>query len=109
VNRPYARALHGLVAAMVAVGLTLEVVTALTSGPGVAGTMTERFVRLFSYFTIQSNILVGVTSGMLAYPIAWLAYTFVRGAATGCYPYPFLDVNVVGYARAAARRSSVRG
>lgn len=51
---------------MVAGGVGLELYTALTSGPGVAGTMAERLTRLFSYFTIQSNLIVGVTSAMLA-------------------------------------------
>ncbi len=37
----------------------------------------------------------------LAFPIAWLAYTLVRGAATGFYPYPFLDVDDRGYAAVA--------
>ena len=32
-----------------------------------------------------------------AWPLAWVAYTFVRGAVTGWYPYPFLDVSEVGY------------
>lgn len=27
----------------------------------------------------------------LAYPLTWLAYTLIRGAAVGWYPYPFLD------------------
>lgn len=27
----------------------------------------------------------------LVYPLVWLAYTLVRGAAVGWYPYPFLD------------------
>lgn len=27
----------------------------------------------------------------LVYPLIWLAYTLVRGAAVGWYPYPFLD------------------
>jgi hypothetical protein len=30
------------------------------------------------------------------WPIAWLVYTFVRGALTGWYPYPFLDVDLIG-------------
>ena len=37
----------------------------------------------------------------LVFPIAWLAYTLVRGAATGFYPYPFLDVDERGYAAVA--------
>ena len=28
---------------------------------------------------------------VIAYPILWLVYTFVKGAATGWYPYPFLE------------------
>jgi hypothetical protein len=27
----------------------------------------------------------------LVYPLVWLAYTLLRGAAVGWYPYPFLD------------------
>lgn len=33
----------------------------------------------------------------LAYPVAFGAYTLVRGAVTGWYPYPFLDVAERGY------------
>lgn len=36
-----------------------------------------------------------------SYGIAWLAYTFVHGAATGWYPYPFLDPAVRGVTLAA--------
>ena len=32
----------------------------------------------------------------LAWPVAWLAWTLVVGAATGWYPYPFLDVGAEG-------------
>ncbi|KRF34852.1 Pr6Pr family membrane protein [Nocardioides sp. Soil805] len=37
----------------------------------------------------------------LVFPVAWLAYTLVRGAVTGFYPYPFLDVDDQGYAAVA--------
>ena len=33
----------------------------------------------------------------LAYPLAWFAYTLVRGSATKWYPYPFVDVTQHGY------------
>ncbi|MFD0481612.1 Pr6Pr family membrane protein [Kineococcus sp. GCM10028916] len=33
----------------------------------------------------------------VAWPIAWVVYTLVRGAVVGWYPYPFLDVDAVGY------------
>ncbi len=28
---------------------------------------------------------------VIIYPLAWLAYTLIRGAVTGWYPYPFLE------------------
>jgi hypothetical protein len=33
----------------------------------------------------------------LAYPAVYLVYTLARGAASGLYPYPFVDVKVLGY------------
>jgi hypothetical protein len=35
----------------------------------------------------------------LLWPVAWLAWTLASGAATGWYPYPFLDVAEHGYPR----------
>jgi hypothetical protein len=32
----------------------------------------------------------------LAFPVVWLAYSLVRGAITGWYPYPFLDPGRAG-------------
>jgi hypothetical protein len=37
----------------------------------------------------------------LAYPLVWLAYTVVRGAIVGWYPYPFLDPAHGGYGQVA--------
>jgi len=33
----------------------------------------------------------------LAFPVAWSAYTLVRGPVVDWYPYPFIDVRVHGY------------
>ena len=33
----------------------------------------------------------------LAYPLAWLGYTFGRGERVDWYPYPFVDVSRLGY------------
>jgi hypothetical protein len=33
----------------------------------------------------------------LAFPVAWLAFTLIRGHVVGFYPYPFIDVRVLGY------------
>jgi hypothetical protein len=35
----------------------------------------------------------------LVWPVLWFGYTLARGAATGWYPYPFVDVRTEGYAR----------
>ncbi|KLN34401.1 hypothetical protein FB00_12690 [Cellulosimicrobium funkei] len=182
-----ARVLHALVALAALTGAVMELVIALVDGPGTAPSQAERLVRLFSYFTIQSNLLVGVVSLLLAvrperdgpvfrvahldallciavtgivyntvlrglaelsaagqvsnlllhllapvlavaawllvgprprvdaatvwwsvaYPLAWIAYTFVRGAVVGWYPYPFLDVGELGLGRALVNTAVV--
>ncbi len=33
----------------------------------------------------------------LLYPAVYLVYILARGAVSGLYPYPFVDVNVLGY------------
>jgi hypothetical protein len=38
----------------------------------------------------------------LIYPLVWLGFTLVRGAADGWYPYPFLDPANGGYGTVAA-------
>jgi hypothetical protein len=38
----------------------------------------------------------------LTFPLLWVGYTLVRGAAAGWYPYPFLDPANGGYASVAA-------
>jgi hypothetical protein len=41
-----------------------------------------------------------------AWPIAWVGYTFIHGAVTGWYPYPFLNAHTHGYA-VAVRNTGV--
>ena len=38
----------------------------------------------------------------LVVPVVWLAYTLIRGAMVGWYPYPFIDVGIHGYAAVGA-------
>ncbi len=40
-----------------------------------------------------------VALAWLAYPLAWFAYTLVRGSVEHWYPYPFVDVSQHGYGR----------
>jgi hypothetical protein len=48
-----------------------------------------------------SRIAFATCLRWLVYPLAWTAYTLVRGAATGWYPYPFLDPANGGYGSVA--------
>jgi hypothetical protein len=179
-NVALARLLHGVVALAALAGIGLELAAAITGGAGAAPTHLERFVRLFSYFTIDANILIGGVSALLVFrpahdgrlfrplrltavlsiavtgvvfhtvltglreltpsgqlanfllhtvtplvavlgwllagprpridggtiglsvllPLAWIVYTFARGAFVSWYPYPFMDVGALGLGRA---------
>ena len=44
-----------------------------------------------------------VALAWLAYPLAWFAYTLIRGSAVDWYPYPFVDVDSHGYGGVLAR------
>ena len=37
--------------------------------------------------------------GALLWPLAWGAFTLVRGSVTGWWPYPFMDVGTLGWVR----------
>ena len=36
----------------------------------------------------------------LLFPVCWMAFTLIRGAVIHWYPYPFINVSVIGYANA---------
>lgn len=160
---------HGLLALVIAACLVIQVVLVVTAGGSL--------LRLASYFTIQSNILVMVSAAVVAlssradgrlwrvlrldgllgivitgivyafvlaatndpqgwalvtdtgfhyvapwfalagwlvfgprpridrrtllaavlWPVLWIAWTLIHGAATSWYPYPFTDVSQLGY------------
>lgn len=54
--------------------------------------------RWFSVRTVFTALVI---------PLLWLAYTFVRGAVIGAYPYGFLDAATLGYPRALANVAGV--
>ncbi|MFM6847572.1 MAG: Pr6Pr family membrane protein [Terrabacter sp.] len=83
-----------------------------------AASRLEQTRRYFSYFTIQSNFLVAVSTfiGWIAFgprglvrredllpsliwPVLWLAATLALGPFVGWYPYPFLNVGTIGLGR----------
>ena len=43
------------------------------------------------FATGRANLAWRWVWAAIAYPLAWCAYTIIHGAATGWYPYPFID------------------
>ncbi|RFA13747.1 hypothetical protein B7R21_07885 [Subtercola boreus] len=192
--RMSARVVFGVIALVVAAALAIQLTLLFTGGQDAnsGSTLGEipvgtRLVRFFSYFTIQSNILVLITSTALfvsvgrdgafwrvlrldallgiiitglvydivlaplqhltgwaetatiglhyispwatllawfifgprpriswrifgfafVWPILWLVYTFIHGAVSGWYPYPFLDVTTIGFPEALRNSAGV--
>ena len=46
---------------------------------------------------------------VLAWPAAWFAWTLLHGAASGFYPYPFVDVDDLGYGHVLGNAALVLG
>jgi hypothetical protein len=188
------RSCHGLLALLIAVGIVIQLVLLANGGADANSTQDPndlafgvRVVRLFSYFTIESNLLVMAASFTLAlrpgrdgrlwrvlqldallgiiitglvydivlarqvhltgmalaltivfhyiapwgavllwllfgprpridwrsiaaafvWPVAWIVYTFVHGAISGWWPYPFLDADEKGYPTALVNTALV--
>lgn len=175
-RRPVARAWFAVTALVVLVGLGTQLVVTATTTGGFFSANPQRTLNVFAFFTVQSNVLVAMTSarlalrpepggavhralrlaalvgiavtgvvfhlalrqlqdlqgyaafadvllhtlspllcvagwvcfgprgavdrravvGALAFPIAWLVFTLLRGAVVGFWPYPFLNVDVLG-------------
>jgi hypothetical protein len=60
--------------------------------------LTPTLVPLF-WLTFARKGALSVRDPLLwaAYPVAYFVYALARGAATGFYPYPFMDVSQLGW------------
>jgi hypothetical protein len=56
------------------------------------------YVLYWLLFAPRSELRWMDAVAWLAYPGVYLVYILARGAVSGIYPYPFVDVNVLGYA-----------
>jgi len=65
-NPRIARWFFGLTSALVTFGLVLQLEVAARNDNGLFVSVPARVVNVLSYFTIQSNILVALTTGLLA-------------------------------------------
>ncbi|MFI6515834.1 Pr6Pr family membrane protein [Spirillospora sp. NPDC050679] len=73
------------------------------TGPALACTVAFHYVSppatLLGWLLVEerSPFTKGDLAWSLLWPTAWIDYTLAHGAATGWYPYPFLDVVALGY------------
>ncbi len=67
------------------------------------------YVGYWVMFVRKGSLLWKDAFWWLTYPAAYFAYTVLRGAASGWYPYPFLDANALGYARVSANAVMLLG
>ena len=58
-------------------------------------------------FGPRPRITTHTVARAFVWPVAWVGGTLLHGAVTGWYPYPFLDVGVLGYPRALAATAVV--
>jgi len=47
--------------------------------------------------TEKEKLSLRVTIYWMLYPFSYLVYTLIRGTIVHSYPYPFVDVNILGY------------
>lgn len=65
-NRRVARIVFGATSALVTFGILLQLEVAVNNDEGLFEAVPARIVNVLSYFTVQSNILVALTTGLLA-------------------------------------------
>lgn len=61
--------------------------------------MPVLFVIDWLFLVPKQTLKVSDTLGWLAYPVVYLVWTFIHGAYSGFYPYPFLNTSELGIAR----------
>jgi hypothetical protein len=55
----------------------------------------------------KQNLRTRQLGGWLLYPLGYLVYALVRGAIDHWYPYPFIDVGMLGYRRVLINAAGV--
>lgn len=78
----------------------------LSGGPYVADKLVHVMVPVIAVlvwvvFGPRARISAADLLPSLIYPVLWVVYTLVRGAQSGWYPYPFIDVAIHGYGSVA--------
>ena len=62
--------------------------------------MPVLFTLYWWFYVPKGSLRVGHIGVWVLYPALYFAYTLLRGHLLGVYPYPFIDVEKLGYAQA---------
>jgi len=65
--------------------------------------MPVGYVLYWFFFAPRTGLHWKDAVAWLVYPGVYLVYILARGAAIGVYPYPFVDVNLLGYGGVSIR------
>jgi hypothetical protein len=57
------------------------------------------FILYWLIFVIKNELQWKNILPWIIYPVVYLLYALFRGALSGFYPYPFIDVNAIGYTK----------
>jgi hypothetical protein len=60
------------------------------------------FLAFWFFAVIKGRLSLDVVPKILIFPLAFAAYTLIRGPFANWYPYPFLDAGKLGYGAVAA-------
>ena len=85
-------------------GLLLHGLVELAGGGAVANVLLHMVTPVLAllywiFFTEKGSLSWQCPLLWTIYPLAYLGYMLVRGEVTGRYPYPFLNVAVLGWVR----------
>ncbi len=103
---PAHRLMLALVTAIAMVAMVFHAVLAdLQTFSGLDSVTNQGFHTVIPALTVLWWVVFGGTPGIvwrdlawvLPWPVVYTAYALVRGAVTGAYPYPFLDVTQIGW------------
>ncbi len=93
-------------------GLLLHGLLELAGGGAVANVVlhmvTPVLVLLYwIFFTEKGSLSWRCPLLWAIYPLAYLGYALARGGVTGRYPYPFMNVMVLGWARTGVNAAGI--
>ncbi|MEQ9507029.1 MAG: Pr6Pr family membrane protein [Hyphomonas sp.] len=61
------------------------------------------------FFDNKRGLSFSALPAMLVFPVGYALYALVRGGFDGFYPYPFIDVSEIGYARVLMNVAGLAG